>query len=281
LSEVRDAGEWGPPRITSDGKRAVVAKLNQNEESADLWTVDATGATQITNTSVHEGSPVWSPDGTRIACFVRGAGDSGYDLYVMPADGGKPDLLFKSPAQKTPTDWSRDGRHIFFNVLSDSTKWDVWALSTADRHAGPILDTVNSERDAVLSPDGKWLAFDADETNRLEVYVQPFNGVNSEHKKRWKVSNGGGGTPKWSADGKELFFITASGRVMAATVRASGDNFDVDPAVKLFQTRPIPKTWNLFDVSPDGQRFLVNLPLEWSNSSQIQVVTNWTEKLKE
>jgi Tol biopolymer transport system component len=281
ISEVREAGEWGPARISTDGKRAIVAKLSQSEESADLWTVDAAGATQITTTAAHETTPVWSPDGARIACSIRNTGDGSDDLFVMAAEGGKPDLLFRSSAQKHPTDWSRDGRYIFFNALSDSTKWDVWALSTADRHAGPILDTVNSERDAVLSPDGKWLAFDADDNNRIEVYVQPFNGINSEQKKRWKISTNGGGTPKWSADGKELFFITASGRVMSAAVHASGDNFETDAPVKLFQTRPIPKQWNLFDVSADGQRFLLNLPLEWTNSSQIQVMTNWTEKLKD
>jgi hypothetical protein len=86
---------------------------------------------------------------------------------------------------------------------------------------------------------------------------------------------------KWRADGKELFFITASGRVMAAPVRAAGPEFEFDAPVKLFQTRPIPKLWNFFDVTPDGQRFLLNIPLEWANSAQIMVTTNWTERLKD
>jgi Tol biopolymer transport system component len=283
ITEGAEAGEYGPSRISPDGRRAVVAKLGASDEAADLWTVDAAGKlSPLTQTSAHEGSPVWSQDGSKVAMFLRGKQEGNYDLYVMPTDSAKsPDLLFRSSVQKTPTDWSRDGRYIFFNSASDSTKWDVWAVSTADRHAGPILDTVNSERDAVLSPDGKWLAFDSDETNRLEVYVQAFNGINSENRKRWKVSTGGGATPKWSADGKELFYITGSGRIMSAAVRAGGSDFETDTPVKLFQTRPIPKTWNLFEVAPDGQRFLLNLPLEWANSSQIMVVTNWTEKLKE
>jgi hypothetical protein len=75
--------------------------------------------------------------------------------------------------------------------------------------------------------------------------------------------------------------MTAGGRMMAAATHPKGEAFEFDAPVKLFQTRPIPKVWNLFDVAPDGQRFLVNLPLEWANSSQIMVVTNWTEKLKE
>jgi Tol biopolymer transport system component len=281
VSEVPDAGEWGPARISPDGKRAVAARLGVSDQAAEIWAIEAGKSSQLTTTAAHERQPVWSPDGSKIVSSVRGKEEGNYDLYVMPAEGGKPDLLFRSTLEKAPTDWSRDGRYVFFNVATDSTKWDVWAVSTADRRAGAILDTVHAERDAVLSPDGKWLAYDSDENGRIEVYVQAFNGINSEQKKRWKVSNGGGGTPKWSGDGKELFYITASGRVMAATVRAAGDEFDVETPVKLFQTRPIPKTWNLFEPSPDGQRFLLNLPLEWANSSQIMVVTNWTEKLKE
>jgi Tol biopolymer transport system component len=282
VAESPDAGDWGPARLSPGGKHAVVAKLGLTGEAADLWSVDYNGkSTQITTTAAHESSPVWSPDGSKIVASIRGKAEGNYDLYVMPADGSKPDLLFRSSSQKSPTDWSRDGRYIFMNVAGESTKWDVWAVSTADRRAGPILDTINSERDAVLSPDGKWMAFDTDETGRIEVYVQSFGGISSERRKRWKVSAGGGGTPKWSGDGKELYYITASGRVMAAKVRASGDDLEFDSPVKLFQTRPIPKTWNLFEPTPDGQRFLVNLPLEWANSSQIMVVTNWTEKLKD
>jgi eukaryotic-like serine/threonine-protein kinase len=201
---------------------------------------------------------------------------------VRPAEpGSKPDLLFHSAFVKKPTDWSRDGRFILFDTINEGTKLDTWAVSTSDRRAGAILDSVNAEGHATLSPDSKWLAFDSDDTGRLEVYVQAFDGINSAGKKRWKVSTGGGGLPKWRGDGKELFFITASGRVMSATVRAVGEEFEFDAAVKLFQTRPIPKIWNLFDPAPDGQRFLLNLPLEWATSSQIMVVTNWTEKLKD
>jgi Tol biopolymer transport system component len=283
LTEVRDAGDWGPPRVAPDGKRAVAAKLGVDGESADLWLIDTDGATtQLTNTSAHEGSPVWSPDGSKIASFVNGKTEGTYDLYVRPVEiGAKPDLLFRSTFPKYPTDWSRDGRYIFFNAMSETTKLDTWAVSTADRHAGALLDTVNAEGHAVLSGDGKWLAFDSDDSGRIEVYVEAFDGINSTAKKRWKISTGGGGIPKWRADGKELFYITASGRVMASAVHPSGEEFDFDPPVKLFQTRPIPKTWNLFDPSPDGQKFLVNLPLEWATSSQIMVVTNWTEKLKD
>jgi hypothetical protein len=78
-----------------------------------------------------------------------------------------------------------------------------------------------------------------------------------------------------------MFYMTAGGRMMAVGVHATGSDFQFDQPHMLFQTRPIPESWNLYDVSPDGQRFLLNLPLEWSSAAPITVVTNWTEKLKE
>jgi hypothetical protein len=170
---------------------------------------------------------------------------------------------------------------MLFGVISPGTNMDVWAMTTADRKAAPILDTVHSEGFASLSPDGKWLAFQSDESGRTEVYVQAFEGLSAGTKKRWLVSSGGGGLPRWRGDGSEIFYVTPGGRMMAIGLHPAGGDFQFEPAHMLFQTRPIPGTWNLYDVSPDGQRFLLNLPLEWSSAAPITVVTNWTEKLKE
>jgi Tol biopolymer transport system component len=283
LAAVREPGEWGPPRIAPDGRRAVVARLGEDSKNADIWLVENDGSMKsfLHVDRQSEGSPVWSPDGSKVAFWTRSQ-DSNYDIYVRSIDGsGRPDLLFRSAFAKHPTDWSRDGRYLFFDGLSEGTKDDVWAVSTADRHAGPILNTVSSEQYAALSPDGKWLAYNSDETNRPEVYVQQFDGINSGTKKRWRVSAGGGGLPRWRADGKELFYLTPNGRVMSVTVQLNGSDPAFGTPTKLFQTRPLRKFWNLYDVSPDGQRFLVNAPLEWALSSDIMVVTNWTEKLKD
>jgi hypothetical protein len=111
--------------------------------------------------------------------------------------------------------------------------------------------------------------------------VQPFEGATSGTKKRWLVSPGGGGLPRWRADGAEMFYITAGGRMMAVALHPVSGEFQFEQPHMLFQTRPIPNEWNLYDVSPDGQRFLFNLPLEWSSEAPITVVTNWTEKLKD
>jgi len=281
ITVAGEPGEYGPPRISPDGSRGVVAKVGPDGKNAHLWIVDANGgATPLTDTPAHEGSPVWSPDGSRIAFFSTQEGAA--DVYVRPSSrGGRADLLFKSLLSKYPTDWSHDGKYILLGVTAEGTRSDVWAISTADRRAAPILDTLYSEGYAALSPDGKWLAFQSDESDRIEVYVQPFDGLTSGTKRRWQVSRGGGGLPRWRADGTEMFYITADGRMMAVAVHPAEGNFATEAPQLLFQTRPVPKSWNLYDVSPDGQRFLLNLPLEWSSAAPITVVTNWTEKLRD
>ena len=195
--QAAEPGDYGPPRISPDGSRAAVARLGPDGVNADLWILDAAGnATRFTATPKYAGSPVWSPDGSKIAYFSNPEGV--YDIYVKPADGGA-ELFCRSTLPRYPTDWSRDGRYILFGVISPGTKSGVWAISTAGRKAAPILDTIYSEASAALSPDGKWLAFQSDQSGRTEVYVQPFEGATAGTKKRWMVSSGGGGLPRWRA----------------------------------------------------------------------------------
>jgi Tol biopolymer transport system component len=259
-----------------------VAKLGDDGIHADLWLTENDGSmNQLTSTNnVSEVCPVWSPDGSKLVFASTGA-EGVYDLFVRPVDpSARPDLLFRSSFSKQPRDWSRDGRYILFDVISEGTKYDTWAVSTADRHAGPLLNSVNTEQYASFSPDGRWMAYQSDETGKLEIYVQQFDGISAGTKKRLKISVNGGAEPRWRSDGKELYYLTLTGRVMMVAITASGDDFEFKAPVKLFQTNAIPKSWNMYDVAPDGQRFLVNVPLEWSNSSHITVVTNWTETLK-
>jgi len=277
---VRETGEWGPPRISPDGTRAAAAKL-ASDGHADLWLLDTDGtATQFTATPAHEGSPVWSPDGSRLAFFVSGKTEGNFDLYTKSVHGGKSEPLYKSDSPKYPTDWSRDGRYVLFTTISQAGRADIWAFSTREHRAGPILDTIYAEGYASLSPDGKWLAWQSDESGNIEVYVEAFDGIAAGARRRWQVSAGGGGLPRWRGDGKELFYVTYTGRMMAVAVHPAADQFAFDAPQTLFQTRPFPKTWNLYDVSPDGQRFVMNLSIEVTNSPAITVLTNWTEKLK-
>ena len=281
LAVAGTPGTWGPPRISPDGGRAVVAKTGTDGSTAHLWLLDSSGAAQqMTDGPMHEGSPVWSPDGLRIAHFGK-QGDA-YDIFVRAAQAGsKAELLLKSAGQKFPTDWSHDGKYITYSLEGAGTRLDIWGFSLGDRHAAPILDTVYAEAFATMSPDGKWFAYQSDQSGRNEVLVQAFDGLNSGTKRRWTVSNGGG-LPRWRSDSGELFYMTPDGRIMSVSIHPGSDGgVEAGQPQMLFQTRPIPKSWNLYDVSPDGQRFLLNIPLEWTSAAPITVVTNWTEKLKD
>ena len=275
-------GNWGPPRISPDGNRSIVAKAGA-DGVAHLWLLDSSGgAQQITEGAMHEGSPIWSPDGSRVAYFGR-QGDA-LDIYQRGVQAGaKAELLYKSAGQKFPSDWSHDGRYIVFSMEGVGTHLDMWGLSVGDRRVAPILDTIYSEGFATTSPDGKWIAYQQmDKTGLYHAYVQSFDGLNNGTKRRWMVSQGGGGLPRWRSDSNELFYMTSDGRIMSVPIQLGTDGGIVSGRPQmLFQTRPVPGNWNLYDAAPDGQRFCVNVPLEWTSAAPITVLTNWTEKLKE
>jgi len=139
LAAVAEGGGWGPPRISPDGTRAVAAKLGKDQKNADLWLVDQAGnAAQFTSGPAHKGSPIWSPDGSRIVYFSNVEGN--YDIVVSPSNAGsKVETLLQSAQAKYPTDWSRDGKFLLFGVLTEGTKSDVWAMYVSDRRtAGPV-----------------------------------------------------------------------------------------------------------------------------------------------
>ncbi|MBS1859006.1 MAG: PD40 domain-containing protein [Acidobacteria bacterium] len=273
-------GEYGPPRLSPAGDRAAVAKLDPDGKLAHLWLLGQNGtATQISSGPQHEGAPVWSPDGSRLAYFGRNG--QAYDLYQRPAaPGGKAELLDQSPTRKFPTDWSHDGRYLLFYEESRGTRLDIWGFSMLERRPAPIVKTVYTEGFATLSPNGRWLAFQSDQSGHNDVYVEAFDGLTSGTKKTFLVAQDGG-LPHWRGDGNEVYYITAGGSLMAVQIHEANGSLQVAKPQKLFQTRPLPGTWNLYDVSADGQRFVFKLPLEWTSSAPITVVTNWVTKLKE
>jgi eukaryotic-like serine/threonine-protein kinase len=281
LASSGETGEWGQPNVSPAGDRAIVAKLDPVLGASTAWIVDASGASRrLLSAPVGEQSAVWSPDGRRVAATLSDPAGTRWDLYVRRAEGiGESALLFRDTRAIQPTGWSRDGAYVLFTRDGRAMPSEVWGYSFAARTARPIVSTAAPATHGALSPDSRWLAFELDGSGTPSVWVQPFSGFETSVHKRFCVA-AGAALPRWKGDGTEIYYMDLSGRLMAVTVQPRGTELTFDAPRPLFRFQSAPQTWNVYDVSPDGGRFLVNLPLEWSASSAISVVTGWNRRLK-
>jgi Tol biopolymer transport system component/predicted Ser/Thr protein kinase len=271
----------GEPHVAPDGTRLAIYQRTRGSEAGDVWLFDMRRSTfsRFTTDPQDEGAPVWSPDAAQIAFASGGFGQN--NLYVKSVGGtGAPELLLESPLDKWPLAWAPDGRWLLFQSLDPRTGWDLWALPlVGDRTPVPVVQTRFNDQEAQFSPDGQWIAYSSDESGRLQVYVQPFGKAGA----REQISPAGGSQPMWRRDGRELFYLSADRRLMAVDVRSGAATFDFGTPRPLFQMRisDVPAR-NYYQVSPDGQRFLVaTLQGEGTAlASQIAVVLNWPSLLK-
>jgi eukaryotic-like serine/threonine-protein kinase len=201
------------------------------------------------------------------------------NLYWQMADGsGGLERLTTSQNVQIPLSWSPNGERLAFLEVSPTTGGDIWVLQLSDRKAQPFLQTPAYESAPQFSPDGHWLAYSSDESGRVEIYVQPYPGPGG----KWQISTDGGNEPVWNRSGRELFYRNAD-KMMAVDVTTQ-PNFLAGKPKMLFEGRYVPSGGTLpdYDVSPDGQRFLMLKPIEQQQVgvTQINVVLNWTEELK-
>ncbi len=272
-------GEWvaySRPSLAPDEKRFVAERRDPNG-LYDLWLADVSGAyaTRFTFDPSHDIFPVWSPDGSRI--IWRSSREGSNRLYRKAASGdGQEEPLFN--VNGYPTDWSRDGHFIIYDQTDPKTKQDVWVLPLGgDQKPFPFLRTEANEGGAQLSPDGRWLAYASDESGKFEVYVQRFPAGGGKRQ----ISAGGGIGPHWRRDGKELYYYTNDGKLMALLVR-SGESFEMGAAVALFEFRSgsISPAVAPYTVTGDGQRFLVNAIVDAEPRAPLTVVVNWAAGAK-
>jgi Tol biopolymer transport system component len=267
--------------LSPDGKRVAVHRtVNGN---TDVWLIDAARGvpTRFTFDAGQDIHPVWSADTSRV---VFESNRKGYNnLYWKLSSGaGVDELLLDSDQGKTPTDWSSDGRFLLFRSNDPQTGYDLWVLPVSgDKKLFPFLKTPAAERDGQFSPDGKWIAFQSNESGRVEIYVQPFPGPGG----KFQVSSNGGAQPRWNKNGKEIFYVSLDSKMMAAPVKLSPDGQSLEtgvPAV-LFPVRiaggPLPGgNKQQYAVSSDGLRFLVKLAAdedEGAASPRIMLIYNW------
>ena len=277
----RQLGTAGPPgaylnpKLSPDGKRVAVEQLASGNR--DIWIVDvASGiASRFTFDPAPDFDPFWSPDGKSVAVTRKAS------IYRKPSSGsGSEEVLLRNAVGTSIWDWSPDGRFFAYRPMEGV---DVSILPLAgERKALGFLNGEFNEIEAQVSPNGKWCAYLSNETGRYEVYVQSFPKPGG----KWQVTNNGGIHPRWRHDGKELFYIALDGKLMAVPVSGE-EGLEISTSQSLFETRIVegaatePYLIQQYDVSPDGQRFLMNVPAgDAAASPTITVVVNWPAGLK-
>jgi len=275
---VGDPGDYEFPAISPDGSRVAVSM--GPAPSRDIWILDVKRgtSTRFTFDPARDDNPAWSPDGKYIAFSSNRAGQM--DIYIKPADGsGEEKLLLKTDEPKTVDHWTKDGRFLLFTSAGPKTGADIWALPfPGEAKPVPLLQTQFQEGLTRVSPDGRWMAYTSVESSSYEVYVRPFTpDAPAGTGAKWLVSKGGGIRPLWSPDGKQLFYSTLDGQVMAVDIDA-GKGFQPGTPRRLFAAAsPLTTGW---DLSPDGKRFLFVAPPGAGHVIPFTVVLNWAADLK-
>jgi serine/threonine protein kinase len=272
-------GMYSNVRLSSDGHRVVGDQTDPEGRHTDIWIREVAAGlppTRLTFDPSLHWTPIWSPDGKQIMYSANRK--LGMQLYVKNADG--------SGSEKEVTDlgvglmvnawdWSRDGKSALFRKRNE-----LWYFSWPESVAKPLIQAKWTVQNAQFSPDGRWMAYASNETGNMEIYVSTF--PRSDGK--WQVSSAGGYEPRWRQDGKELFYLSAEGKMMAVAV-TPGAGFKAGSPVALFQTthrrQPISAQDRFsYDVSGDGQRFLINTKLDEANVAPLSIHLNWASEIE-
>jgi Tol biopolymer transport system component len=277
-----DGADLQYPSVSPDGRRVAVTRRVQG--NTDLWLMDDTRQVRFTFDAGVDQLPVWWPDGSRIVFNSNRTGQ--FDLYQRLASGtAAEDRLVASDQFKTPTSVAAGGRFLLYYSIDPQTSEDLWIVPVSgNRTPFVFLKTPFRELAGVFSPDGRWVAYMADESGRMEIYVRPFtaspaSGVGADGATgQWQISTTGGIYPQWRSDGKELFYVSPGGDMMAATITAGGTTLEASAPVTLFPRRifggrgdPLPV--RAYDVARDG-RFVINAVVT-EVTPPITLLMNW------
>jgi serine/threonine protein kinase len=273
------------PRLSPDGRRVVVQRFDRRQE---LWIGDVGRSTFDRLTTVFAQLAFWSPDGRSVICNLTRDGVQG--IYQLSPGGGDEQLLLQGTV--FPSSATADGKWLFYAQSGERTRMDLWAvpLSGVAPQGGrpnphPVVNSEFDEQQPQVSPDGRWLAYMSDVTGRFEIYVRPLT-ADARAGEATRVSTSGGIQPGWGRNGRELFYVnvsrgTSAAEMMTVPVQGDGKTFESGVAVSLFEV-PMAPTQLIsrdYDVSPDGQRFVVGTVVG-APATPVTIVLNWPAVLK-
>jgi Tol biopolymer transport system component len=279
LETVGAPGQYMEPALSPDGTQLAVVVSSEGGAS-DIWIYDLERNLGSRFTFAHRSvfGPTWSPDGSRLAFWDDA--DSSRGIYAKQVGGGGSETLLMRTAATGETDyWSSDGRWLTYIERGGTTGWDIHGLSF-DRdsvRSVPVRVTPFNEYQSSISPDGSLLAYGSTESGGYEVFVQAFPGPGG----KWRISTSGGGEPHWRGDGRELYYLSPDRKIMAVTVTpGTPPHFSLPH--ELFQTAASTNglVRNRYDVSRDGQRFLVVSSGTEGKVGPTTVVLDWLGRLE-
>ena len=276
--------EYRSPRFSPDGTRLAVQI--QDSASGHLHVLDIARGTlsKVTFEGTVSGTPSWSPDGRRIAYFSDAKG--GLNILISRSDGGgHVEAVTTTPWVTAPFSYSPDGKLIagIEQGREAANTMDVIVVSLADKKVTPFVNTPRAELGPAFSPDGKWIAYESDETAGVpEIYVRPYPGPGG----KWQISTQGGVTPRWTKKGSEIVYTTGDSieQFMAVEITASNDTITAGRPQKLFEAHvahPANAWW--YDVSADGNRFVILKADETGASggyTHVTLITNFLETIR-
>ena len=277
LGTAGPPGAYIEPTLSPDGRWLALTRGEPDSLRVNIWLIDLERGSLSRATSeevLYAATPLWSPDGRSIVYGVYPTGGA-YLKNPHAVEGGK--LLFETPSYTPLDDWSRDGRFLIYEMIDWKTfHGNLGLRDLTTSQSRPILETKSNESGARLSPNGRWLAYFSDESGSEEVFIRSFPASID----RWQVSAGGGAQPRWRGDGKELFYVSPDGKIMSVEIRTE-PKFLAQAPRALFSTRILPliEARNNYDVTPDGQRFIVNSRRPEDAFLPITVVVNWRREV--
>jgi eukaryotic-like serine/threonine-protein kinase len=268
------------PRLSPDGKELAVTIAPLGGPSREIWVYDlARGVKRrLTFDQFHDWTPVWSSDGTKLA-FSSNPKEK-FHIYQKSANGtGTVRSLIEDDATEYVDSWSSDGRYLAYGRSDSPGKpgWDIWILPLfGDAKPFPFLQSEFNKEDPSFSPDGKWLAYDSDESGKWEVYIVPFPRGDG----KWQVSTEGAEQPRWRGDGKELFYLSGDNKLIGVEVQERNCSLEIGNPKTLFQSNSVRSPFRTYDVTSDGKKFVIITSPPQQGAQSIMLVVNWPALLK-